>query len=174
MESPSDRSFVDGPGAAYNRRHTARALSPTSGFAARFQGLEMTKSAPTSHPSPAVKAALIQRRRELRTEIREQFADHDDPKVMALRNRLEDTDDWAVADEWAALDIAQVSRDVRELAAVESALTRIADGTYGTCIDCGEPIPAARLAVNPSAARCIACQERFEAQRAAGGPTPTL
>ena len=67
----------------------------------------MTKSAPTSPPSPAAKATLIQRRRELRDEIREQFADHDDPKVMALRNRLEDTDDWAVADEWAALDIAQ-------------------------------------------------------------------
>jgi RNA polymerase-binding protein DksA len=134
----------------------------------------MTKSAPKSHASPAIKATLIQRRRELRDEIREQFADHDDPKVMALRNRLEDTDDWAVADEWAALDIAQVSRDVRELAAVESALTRIADGSYGTCIDCGEPIPAARLAVNPSAARCIASQERFEAKQAAGSAPPTL
>lgn len=134
----------------------------------------MTKSVPTSGASPAIKATLIQRRRELRAEIRDQFADHDDPKVMALRNRLEDTDDWAVADEWAALDIAQVSRDVRELAAVESALTRIADGTYGQCVDCGEPIPPARLAVNPSAARCIACQERFEARQAATGAPPTL
>jgi RNA polymerase-binding transcription factor DksA len=134
----------------------------------------MTKSAPKSHASPAIKATLIQRRRELRDEIREQFADHDDPKVMALRNRLEDTDDWAVADEWAALDIAQVSRDVRELAAVESALTRIADGSYGTCIDCGEPIPAARLAVNRSGAGCSACLARCAATPAAGRAPPTL
>lgn len=27
------------------------------------------------------------------------------------------------------------------------------------CIDCDEPIPAARLAVHPSAVRCIECEE---------------
>ncbi len=126
----------------------------------------MSRSAPSSSTPPAAPAAaraeLVRRRRELRGAIREQFADHDDPKLMALRNRLEDTDDWAVADEMAALDIAQVSRDVRELADVEAALVRIDEGIYGNCIDCGEPIPAPRLAVNPSARRCIACQEKFE------------
>ena len=126
----------------------------------------MTKSAPnaasTAASPAAARAELVKRRRELRAEIREQFADHDDPKMMALRNRLEDTDDWAVADEMVALDIAQVSRDVRELADVEAALVRIDEGNYGSCIDCGETIPAARLAVNPSARRCIACQEKFE------------
>jgi DnaK suppressor protein len=132
----------------------------------------MAKNDPNSADLLAAKAELIRRRHELRSEIREQFADHDDPKVMALRNRLEDTDDWAVADEWAALDIAQVSRDVRELAAVEAALTRIADGGYGVCVDCGQPIATARLAVNPSAARCIACQERVERRTAT--PPPTL
>ena len=130
----------------------------------------MTKSAPTSSAHLAAKAELIKRRHDLRAEVRAQFADHDDPRVMALRNRLEDTNDWAVADEMVALDIAQVSRDVRELAEVEAALARIADGTYGTCIDCGAEIPAARLAVNPSARRCIACQEKFEK----GGVPPTL
>ena len=131
----------------------------------------MTKSVPTSTASLAAKAELIRRRHDLRAEVRAQFADHDDPRVMALRNRLEDTNDWAVADEMVALDIAQVSRDVRELAEVEAALARIADGTYGTCIDCGAEIPAARLAVNPSARRCIACQEKFEK---GGGAPPTL
>lgn len=131
----------------------------------------MTKSVPTSSAYLAAKAGLIKRRHDLRAEVRAQFADHDDPRVMALRNRLEDTNDWAVADEMVALDIAQVSRDVRELAEVEAALARIADGTYGTCIDCGVEIPAARLAVNPAARRCIACQEKFEK---AGGAPPTL
>ena len=131
----------------------------------------MTKSVPTSSAWLAAKAELIKRRHDLRAEVRAQFADHDDPRVMALRNRLEDTNDWAVADEMVALDIAQVSRDVRELAEVEAALARIADGTYGTCIDCGAEIPAARLAVNPSARRCIACQEKFET---GSGAPPTL
>jgi phage/conjugal plasmid C-4 type zinc finger TraR family protein len=30
------------------------------------------------------------------------------------------------------------------------------------CEDCGNPIPAARLKVNPQATRCIGCQEKIE------------
>ena len=46
---------------------------------------------------------------------------------------------------------------------VEAALARIDAGTYGTCVDCGQPIPDARLEVRPEAARCIADQEKAEA-----------
>ena len=46
---------------------------------------------------------------------------------------------------------------------VEAALARLDAGTYGTCVDCGQPIPDARLEVRPEAARCIADQEKFEA-----------
>ena len=105
---------------------------------------------------------LRTRHRELRTAIRDQFADHDDPDTMALRNRLEDTDDWAVADAMAGFDIAMVARDVAEIGEVERALSRVDEGAYGRCIDCDEPIPAARLHAYPAAARCIRCQEAFE------------
>ena len=43
-----------------------------------------------------------------------------------------------------------------------TALTAIAEGTYGVCIDCEEPIPVERLEKLPSARRCRNCQERFE------------
>lgn len=109
---------------------------------------------------------LRARHRELRTAIRDQFADHDDPGSMALRNRLEDTDDWAVADAMAGFDIAMVARDVTEMGEVERALKRLADGTYGRCSDCDEPIPPARLHAYPAAARCIRCQEVFERRAA--------
>ena len=74
----------------------------------------------------------------------------------------EDTDDWAAADAAAAQDIALVSRDLAELANVEAALARLADGTYGECEDCGNPIPYPRLAAYPAARRCVACQELWE------------
>ena len=48
-------------------------------------------------------------------------------------------------------------------AQVLAALARIDDGTYGVCVDCGQPIPDARLEVRPEAARCIADQEKYEA-----------
>jgi DnaK suppressor protein len=69
----------------------------------------------------------------------------------------------------AEQDIALVSRDLHELAEVEAALARMADGTYGECSDCGMPIPPARLAAYPTARRCVACQEAAEThQRRAG------
>ena len=113
---------------------------------------------------------LRARHRELKAEIRAQLADRDDPGVIGLANRLEDTDDWAVADAMAGLDIAMVARDVDELTAVEGALKRLSDGRYGECVDCGEPIALARLDANPSAARCIRCQEAWEKK---AGATPT-
>ena len=112
---------------------------------------------------------LRARHRELRAAIREQFADHDDPGSMALRNRLEDTDDWAVADTMQGLDIAMVARDVAEIGEVERALKRLADGSYGRCVDCDEEIPAARLHAYPSAARYIRCQEAYERRVAQTG-----
>lgn len=114
---------------------------------------------------------LRARHRELRAAIRDQFADHDDPGLMALRNRLEDTDDWAVADAMAGFDIAMVAHDVAEMAEVERALKRLADGSYGRCSECDEPIPIARLHAYPAAARCIRCQEAFE-RRAAQSAGP--
>ena len=46
---------------------------------------------------------------------------------------------------------------------VVAALKRLDEGTYGTCIDCGKPIPDARLEVRPEAARCIEDQAKAEA-----------
>ena len=113
---------------------------------------------------------LAERARQLRAEIAAQLRTQDDPRLVGLRNRLEETDDWAVADMMAEQDIALVSRDLTELAEVEAALARMADGTYGECSECGQPIHASRLTANPTARRCVACQEALEAHaRRTGG-----
>jgi len=127
-------------------------------------------TAPLTDPDLRVLADWLRHRHgELRAAIRDQFADHDDPDHMALRNRLEDTDDWAVADTMQGFDIAMVARDVAEIGEVERALKRLADGSYGRCVDCDEPIPSARLHAYPSAARCIRCQEAVERRAAQTG-----
>jgi len=38
---------------------------------------------------------------------------------------------------------------------VRRAQQRVADGTYGTCEVCGEPIPEGRLEARPWATRCV-------------------
>jgi len=110
----------------------------------------------------SLEAALRARQQELRRDVAAKLRTQDDPRLVGLRNRMEDTDDWAAADAMAAHDIALVSRDLTELANVEQALTRIADRSYGECTDCASPIPFARLAAYPAARRCVACQELVE------------
>jgi len=45
----------------------------------------------------------------------------------------------------------------QELARIEAALRRIADGEYGYCVICGEEIDERRLDLDPSLASCIDC-----------------
>ena len=39
----------------------------------------------------------------------------------------------------------------------EEALQRVADGVYGTCAECGESIPVARLEALPHTKFCVTC-----------------
>ena len=110
----------------------------------------------------SLEATLRARQRELRADVAAKLKTQDDPRLVGLRNRMEDTDDWAVADAMAAQDITLVSRDLAELANVEEALARLGDGSYGECVDCGNAIPFPRLAAYPAARRCVACQEAAE------------
>jgi RNA polymerase-binding protein DksA len=48
------------------------------------------------------------------------------------------------------------------LAALDAALKRIDDGTYGTCTNCGGEIPAERLEAYPWASLCIDCKRQAE------------
>jgi DnaK suppressor protein len=57
---------------------------------------------------------------------------------------------------------AQRKRDADELTLVEAALKRLDAGAYGDCAECGEPIPLARLWVQPAAERCAHCQAEVE------------
>jgi RNA polymerase-binding transcription factor DksA len=44
-----------------------------------------------------------------------------------------------------------------EIKMIQAALGRIADGTFGECVACGEPISEERLNAVPHAARCKRC-----------------
>ena len=46
------------------------------------------------------------------------------------------------------------------LASIRAALARVEDGTYGTCIQCGQSIPPERLEYMPEAPYCVQCQSQ--------------
>ena len=52
---------------------------------------------------------------------------------------------------------ALVRQARRHLVEIDSALDRVATGTYGVCERCGRPIAPARLEARPTARTCVAC-----------------
>jgi RNA polymerase-binding transcription factor DksA len=73
-----------------------------------------------------------------------------------------------------------MDRRVQMVRQVDLALRRLAEGVYGSCVDCGEEIRMERLRSLPFALRCRNCQESWEASEGrstrprplAGGPLP--
>jgi DnaK suppressor protein len=57
------------------------------------------------------------------------------------------------------------SRLAERARSLRTALTRLEDGDYGICAECGEPIAPKRLLALPDARTCLACQASLERTR---------
>jgi DnaK suppressor protein len=66
--------------------------------------------------------------------------------------------DQASDDNEVHVNIRLLQTDAKLLRAIESALSRIDDGSYGVCSMCGENISVARLKAVPWTSLCIACK----------------
>ena len=75
---------------------------------------------------------------------------------------LQDGDDAPQRDAERELDFDRTDRDATALAEVDPALQRLAQGSYGLCTVCAEPIDPARLQASPQAARCLRCETQHE------------
>jgi DnaK suppressor protein len=53
-------------------------------------------------------------------------------------------------------------RDREKVAAIDEALSRVADGSYGVCEECGADIAEARLVALPFTRLCVTCQGERE------------
>ncbi|HEX3998649.1 MAG TPA: TraR/DksA C4-type zinc finger protein [Pirellulales bacterium] len=56
-------------------------------------------------------------------------------------------------------EIAIAANEEGILEMVEDALQRIEEGTYGTCEECGQPIPTERLEAIPYTPHCVQCAQ---------------
>lgn len=56
--------------------------------------------------------------------------------------------------------LSNTDREV--LQKVDDALVRIANGTFGICVECGESLNKKRLEAVPWASHCLPCQEKVE------------
>jgi DnaK suppressor protein len=66
------------------------------------------------------------------------------------------------------LAIRNLDRESHLLRHVKAALRRMQDGSYGTCLNCEEPISRKRLEAVPWTALCIRCQEMADQEAGEG------
>jgi DnaK suppressor protein len=64
-------------------------------------------------------------------------------------------------------------RQLRELREIDAARQRLAHGSFGVCVECGQEIPYPRLLAYPVAQRCVVCQSQHE-RIYTGERAPTL
>lgn len=74
--------------------------------------------------------------------------------------RQGDLADQAVGNNEVHITLKLKQTDAKILQAIEEALSRIEEGSYGVCRDCSEPIAPARLDAIPWTRVCIACKEK--------------
>jgi DnaK suppressor protein len=60
---------------------------------------------------------------------------------------------------------ASVQAALEQRSAVLAALSRIDEGSYGRCVDCGQEIPEPRLEARPATTRCVPCQSKRDRRR---------
>lgn len=98
-------------------------------------------------------------RRALAAKLKETI-ERNERVASRLRHANELPDDWIdraplLADEELLAELDDGAR--AEVLALRTALARLDDGTYGRCSECGEPIPAGRLATLPTARTFVDC-----------------
>lgn len=116
---------------------------------------------------------INERRNALLAELREDAARTREQPYAEHAGSAPDSGDESVATLIADLEQADLTRDLDEFRALETARERLKGGDYGVCMDCGSDVAYERLKAFPAALRCIQCQERHE-KTFGGEPKPSL
>jgi DnaK suppressor protein len=103
-------------------------------------------------------------KRELDAVAARLHAEAEVPKAASPAGDFLDIAQGVQNQELARLNAQRLSERARRL---RIALSRVSDGEYGICAECGDSIPPKRLVAVPDATTCLACQERLERTRLA-------
>lgn len=106
-----------------------------------------------------IRQELVTRKQELEIELKKMSTEH------ITDDQVQDPGDQALSLTMEALRSSLQNNEHAEYTMLVKAIEAIDAGTYGVCMDCGQPISEKRLKYYPNASRCIACQETAESAR---------
>lgn len=128
----------------------------------------------TPQQQTQLEKALNDRYQSLLEEVRDELENAGQQQYVEIIGRVPtDIGDESVGDALADFNAAVVDRQIHEIRDIEAAAKRLKDGSFGTCIDCGDEIAFERLMAYPTAKRCIRCQQQHE-KTYASQSTPSL
>lgn len=104
---------------------------------------------------------LLEKERELVSDI----GRYDQNARESRGDEVRDPIDEATTEVLEATSYAESGVERHTLTLVRNALRAIDEGTYGVCIDCGNPIEPARLKAVPWTPYCRADQEKHDRER---------
>ena len=116
-----------------------------------------TTATATRERHQVLKAMLEARRDEIQTKLRTRRETLPDEVAQ-----VKDAEEQSVHDFVQDVELALMEMKSETLAKIDDAMIRLEAGTYGTCAECGQEVPEARLRALPFALLCIACQSRAE------------
>lgn len=123
----------------------------------------MKKNAPRAQePTAPLERSLAERKREILREIQDKFRDvRAEAEWKETREEL-GTGGIFEADTQQDIEFALIQMKAETLDQINQALSRLDEGAYGYCLECGEEIPERRLRALPFAIRCKDCEEALE------------
>jgi DnaK suppressor protein len=110
-----------------------------------------------------LKQMLDERRREIQAEVQGKMRNVRAEGTWGGKlNEVLDAVESSEADIQDEIEFALIQMKSETLNKINDALTRLDQGDYGNCFDCGEEIAEKRLRALPFAVRCKDCEEARE------------
>jgi DnaK suppressor protein len=105
---------------------------------------------------------LEDRRREILSEVQGKIRDVRTEGTTAKLNEVFDAGESSEADIQEDIEFALIQMKAETLQKINEALTRLEEGAYGYCYECGDDIAEQRLRALPFAVRCKDCEQERE------------
>jgi len=109
-----------------------------------------------------VKGRLLERKRRLWQEVKSQLKSNIGDGYQEMLSTARDEEDQATVSLMAETSLTLLGPKRQELEAIEEALQRLENGSYGLCEVCGQPIEPRRLEIMPETPLCRNCMSQRE------------
>lgn len=125
------------------------------------KGVAMTDANETARLN-RLRKLLVDRKRKMWSDLRDEFFRKLGKEYNTQFDNPHDIEELALIDIIEDMGVAIADIHRQELVAIDEAIKKLEDGTYGVCSTCAGDIDEERLKVVPFATECVKCKAKTE------------